>query len=291
MSAPIRRVLIANRGAIATRIQRTLKRLGVESVALYAEADHASRHVTQADAAVALGEALPRRPTRRRKGPRRREGHGADAIHPGYGFLSENPAFSAAVKRRVSRSWGRPPQIEAFGLKHEARRLAIEAEVPCFPAILASADEAVAEAERIGYRSPSSAGSGGIGMRIAEAPEALRDAWASVRASRRTASATAASSSSASSAKPVVEVQVFETARAGDRPRRPRLLLQRRNQKIVEEAPAPAYPTPFERPCTARPSASWNPSATAPRAPSSSSTTPSAGVYFLEVNAAQTSMA
>ena len=250
MPAPIRRVLIANRGAIATRIQRTLGRLGVASVAVYAEADHASRHVAQASAAVSLGEggASSTYLDMEKVLAAARE-TGADAIHPGYGFLSENAAFSRAVEAAGMVFLGPTgAQIEAFGLKHEARRLALEADVPMLPgtAVLDSLEEALREADRIGYpvMLKSSAGGGGIGMRIIDSSDALSDAWESV------AGLAASSFGDARlflerfvRAARHVEVQVF-----GDGAGRVVLLgdrdcsLQRRNQKIIEEAPAPALP-------------------------------------------------
>ncbi|MEE4301079.1 MAG: biotin carboxylase N-terminal domain-containing protein, partial [Pseudomonadales bacterium] len=250
MSEPIRRVLIANRGAIATRVQRTLKKLGVESVAVYAEADHASRHVADADAAVSLGEGAA---TATYLDAERilaaAKAHGAQAIHPGYGFLSENAAFSKAVEDAGLVFLGpTAAQIKAFGLKHEARRLATEAEVPLLPGtgVLASLDDAVAEAEQIGYpvMLKSSAGGGGIGMRVAADEAALRRAWDSV--------AGMAESSFGDSRLFLerfvtearhVEVQVFgdgagRVAILGDRD----CSMQRRNQKVIEEAPAPDLP-------------------------------------------------
>jgi urea carboxylase len=250
VSEPIRRVLIANRGAIATRVQRTLKKLGVESVAVYAEADHASRHVADADAAVSLGEgsATATYLDAGRILAAARE-TGAQAIHPGYGFLSENAAFARAVEDAGLVFLGpTAAQIEAFGLKHEARRLATEAEVPLLPGtgVLGSVDEAVAEASRIGYpvMLKSSAGGGGIGMRVAADEHALRRAWDSV--------AGMAESSFGDSRLFLerfvtearhVEVQVFGDGAGrvvilGDRD----CSMQRRNQKVIEEAPAPDLP-------------------------------------------------
>ena len=250
MPAPIRRVLIANRGAIATRIQRTLGGLGIESVAVYAEADHASRHVTQASAAVSLGEggASSTYLDMEKVLAAARE-TGADAIHPGYGFLSENAAFSRAVETAGMVFLGPTgAQIEAFGLKHEARRLALEADVPMLPGtnVLDSLEDALREADRIGYpvMLKSSAGGGGIGMRIIDSSDALSAAW-------ETVAGLAASSFGDARlflerfvrAARHVEVQVFGDGAGrvvilGDRD----CSLQRRNQKIIEEAPAPALP-------------------------------------------------
>ena len=250
MTTPIERVLIANRGAIATRIQRTLRRLGVGSVAVYAEADFASRHVADADLAVSLGDG-PATTTyldAARILDAARE-TGADAIHPGYGFLSENAAFAAAVEGAGLRFLGpTAAQIEAFGLKHEARRLALAAEVPLLPGtgVLASVDDAVAEATRIGWpvMLKSSAGGGGIGMRVAADEAALRGAWASVAAMAESSFGDARLFLERF-VQPArhVEVQVFGDGAGrvivlGDRD----CSMQRRNQKVIEEAPAPDIP-------------------------------------------------
>ncbi|MEE4360470.1 MAG: urea carboxylase [Pseudomonadales bacterium] len=250
MTDPIRRVLIANRGAIATRVQRTLRRMGIESVAVFAEADRASLHVAGADRAMSLGEGGARETYL--DAQRLLEVArccGADAIHPGYGFLSENAAFAAAVEDAGIRFLGpTAAQIEAFGLKHEARRLATEAAVPLLTGsgLLDSLDDALAVAERIGWpvMLKSSAGGGGIGMRACRTPDALRAAYEAVAAQ-------AASSFGDDrlflerfvEAARHVEVQVFGDGEGGvvvlgDRD----CSMQRRNQKIIEEAPAPALP-------------------------------------------------
>ena len=246
----IQRVLIANRGAIATRIQRTLSRMGIESVSVFAEADRASRHVANATQAFSLGAGgavdtylnvdllldIAQRAD-------------VDAIHPGYGFLSENPAFADAVERTRMRFLGpTAQQIEAFGLKHEARRLAAEAAVPLLSGsrLLESADDALAAADEIGWpvMLKSSAGGGGIGMRACRTSDDLRAAFDAVVAQ-------AASSFGddrlylerfVESARHV-EVQAFGDGEGtvvvlGDRD----CSMQRRNQKFIEEAPAPALP-------------------------------------------------
>ncbi len=246
----IQRVLIANRGAIATRVQRTLERMGIKSIAVFAEADRASRHVAQATEAYSLGAGgavdTYLNAERLLDIARRAE---ADAIHPGYGFLSENPAFAEAVEAAGLRFLGPTgPQIEAFGLKHEARRLAAEADVPLLTGspLLESIDEALAAAAEIGWpvMLKSSAGGGGIGMRACRTTEELRAAFDAVTAQ-------AASSFGDDrlylerfiDAARHVEVQAFGDGEGrvivlGDRD----CSMQRRNQKIIEEAPAPALP-------------------------------------------------
>ncbi len=127
------KVLIANRGAIACRIIRTLDRMGIASVAVYSEADRHAMHVTQAGEAVAIGPSARRRKLSqdRRHSRRRAATPAREAIHPGYGFLSENPDFAEACERAGIVFIGpTPAQMRAFGLKHKARELALQADVP-----------------------------------------------------------------------------------------------------------------------------------------------------------------
>ena len=250
MTTPIRRVLIANRGAIATRIQRTLKDMNIQSVSVFAEVDRASLHVANADYAVSLGDGgagdTYLNSAKLLEIAARFE---VDAIHPGYGFLSENSSFAEAVEAAGFLFLGpTPTQIEAFGLKHEARRLAQEADVPLLSGsgLLTSLDHALTTAESIGWpvMLKSSAGGGGIGMRACADADALRAAYEAV--------ANQAASSFGDSRLFVerfvesarhVEVQVFGDGRGGiailgDRD----CSMQRRNQKVIEEAPAPTLP-------------------------------------------------
>lgn len=247
----IKRVLIANRGAIAVRILRTLRARGMESVAVYAEADYASAHVDLADRAVSLGdgtladtylngEALLAIALQEK----------ADAIHPGYGFLSENPAFAEAVEAAGLIFLGpTPAQINAFGLKHEARGLAESAGVPLLPGsgVLNDVEEALQFAEGTGYPVilKSSAGGGGIGMLRCERADALARAFASVAQQAQTnfGDARLFVERFVDAARHV-EVQILGNGRGdvvvlGDRD----CSLQRRNQKIIEEAPAPGLPS------------------------------------------------
>ena len=180
------KVLIANRGAIACRIIRTLKKLGVKSVAVYSEADLASLHVAQADEAVCIGRAPAAESYLR--GDRILEvahASGAQAIHPGYGFLSENADFAAACERRGIIFIGpTAEQMRAFGLKHRARELARQNGVPLLPGsgLLSDIEQTRAEARRIGYpvMLKSTAGGGGIGMRLIRGEGELVQAYASV---------------------------------------------------------------------------------------------------------------
>src|SRR6185369_490476 len=179
-------VLVANRGAIATRIIRTLKRMGLRSVAIYSEADEGSLHVSEADEAVCVGPARPAdsylnieaildaaRKT------------GAGAIHPGYGFLAENVEFAEACSAAGIIFVGpTPDNIRTFGLKHSARSLAAAHGVPLAPGtdLLRDESQAVTAAREIGFPVilKATAGGGGIGMRVCEDEEAVRDGFASV---------------------------------------------------------------------------------------------------------------
>ena len=139
------KVLIANRGAIAVRVERTLKKMGVKSVAVYSKADRDSLHVTNADESICLGEG-PAKDTYLNIGKiiEAAVSTGASAIHPGYGFLSENTEFAEECEKRGIRFIGPDPkQIRLFGLKHSAREIAVSAGVPLLPGtgLLGSAAE------------------------------------------------------------------------------------------------------------------------------------------------------
>ncbi|MDP1687548.1 biotin carboxylase N-terminal domain-containing protein, partial [Hydrogenophaga sp.] len=165
------KVLIANRGAIACRIIRTLKTLGVQSVAVYSEADAQARHVREADEAYLLGPAPAAESyLRADRILQIAKDCGAQAIHPGYGFLSENPAFAEACEAAGIAFIGpAPDQMRAFGLKHTARDLAEQRGVPLLPGsgLLTDLAQAQSEAARVGFpvMLKSTAGGGGIGMR------------------------------------------------------------------------------------------------------------------------------
>ena len=163
------KVLIANRGAISCRIQRTLKKMGIQSVAVYSKADADSLHVRYADESVCLGDSLASETYLNiDKVIAAAKQTGAQAIHPGYGFLSENLEFAAACDAAGIVFIGPDAaQISAFGLKHTARQLAEDSKVPLLPGsgLLADVDEALVLAEQIGYpvMLKSTAGGGGIG--------------------------------------------------------------------------------------------------------------------------------
>src|SRR5271170_4799463 len=167
-----RKVLIANRGEIACRIIRTLRRMGVASVAVYSDADRHALHVLQADEALHLGPAPPAESyLREDKLIAAARDCGAEAIHPGYGFLSESPAFAEACEAADLAFVGpTPAQIRDFGLKHTSRDIAARAGLPLLPGseLLTGIEEARREALRVGYpvMLKSSAGGGGIGMQL-----------------------------------------------------------------------------------------------------------------------------
>lgn len=243
----IRRVLVANRGEIACRIIRSVHALGLEAVSVYSDADASSPHVLQADHAVRIGTA----PAADSYLSTTRIidaaiATNADAIHPGYGFLSEDPDFVARLDE-LDIAWCGPTakQIATFGRKDAARAIAAECGVPLLPGtdVLADVDDALAAAEAIGYPVivKSTAGGGGIGMAICDTPADLRDAFARVThlSQANFGSAAVFLERYLASARHV-EVQVFGDGQGtvltlGERD----CSLQRRNQKVLEESPAP----------------------------------------------------
>jgi len=181
-----RKVLIANRGAIACRVIRTLRKVGVASVAVYSEADRHSLHVDQADEAVCIGP--PPAAQSYLSIPsilKAAKETGAEAIHPGYGFLSENAKFAeACAENGIVFIGPTPQQMRDFGLKHSAREIAAKNGVPMLPGtgVLRDVDAALEAAEAVGYPTmlKSTAGGGGIGMRLCSSPDELRDAYEAV---------------------------------------------------------------------------------------------------------------
>jgi len=245
-----RRVLIANRGEIACRIIRTLRRLGVGPVAVYSEVDAHAPHVRLADAAELLGAA----PVKESYLDAERVvaaalKHGAEAVHPGYGLLSENADFAEACERAGLVFIGpTPDQLRRFGLKHEARALAVAAGVPLLPGsgLLADLAHARAEADRVGYpvMLKSSAGGGGIGMQRCRDRAELEAAFPVVeRLSRSNFRDGGLFVERWVEAARHVEVQLFGDGQGrvvalGERD----CSVQRRNQKVIEETPAPDLP-------------------------------------------------
>ncbi|MBM1143589.1 urea carboxylase [Alcanivorax sp. ZXX171] len=245
-----KKVLIANRGAIATRIIRTLRALGVTSVAVYAEADADSRHVALADEALSLGDGNAAHTyLDQDKLFALMAEHGIDAVHPGYGFLSENPDFVERCEANGIAFIGpTAAQMRDFGLKHTARQLAEDSQVPLLPGTglledLAAARRAAAD---IGYpvMLKSTAGGGGIGMQICADPATLEKAWDTVRR----LSANNFSNDGVFLEKYIqrarhIEVQVFGDGQGGALALGERdCSAQRRHQKVLEETPAPDLP-------------------------------------------------
>lgn len=245
-----RKILVANRGAIAVRLERTLRKMGIVSVAVYTQADQDSLHVDYADEAILIGD-----------GPVKESYLNADlilktaietgteAIHPGYGFLSENADFARACRDHGIVFIGpTPEQIEMFGLKHSAREIAERAGVPMLPgtALITWIEEALKQAAEIGYPVilKSTAGGGGIGMRVCADESALRTAYDAVRHLAETNFKNGGIFLEKYIPKARhVEVQIFgnrfgEVVALGERD----CSIQRRNQKVIEESPAPNLP-------------------------------------------------
>lgn len=247
-------LLIANRGAIACRILRTLRAMNIRGVAVYSEADLSSLHIREADEALSLGEG-PAANTYlvSEKIIAAARASGAQAIHPGYGFLSENAAFAEACEAAGIAFVGpTPEQLRLFGLKHTARALAKAHGVPMLEGtgLLANVDEAVHAAAVVGYpvMLKSTAGGGGIGMRVCYHAEELRDAFdAVVRLGKNNFSDAGVFIEKYIERARHLEVQLFgdgkgEVIALGVRD----CSVQRRNQKVLEETPAPNLPDGME---------------------------------------------
>ncbi|MFN8640210.1 MAG: urea carboxylase [Candidatus Binatia bacterium] len=243
-------VLVANRGAIACRVFRTLKRMGIRCAAVYSDADRHARHVAMADVAVPIGPppaAQSYLDVERIVAACRASG--AEAVHPGYGFLSENAAFAERLAAEGIRFIGpRPEHLREFGLKHTARAAAEACGVPLLPGtgLLADVATAAREAARIGYpvMIKSTAGGGGIGLQRCDAPDQLAGLFESVRRTSRSnfADGGVYVEKLVERARHI-EVQLFGDGRGGVLALGERdCSLQRRNQKVVEETPAPHLP-------------------------------------------------
>ncbi|MGX1487981.1 urea carboxylase [Streptomyces tendae] len=243
-------LLVANRGEIAARVIRTARTLGLRTVAVYSDADRGTEHVRIADEAVRLGPAPAKESYLDADLVlKAAKDTGAGAIHPGYGFLSEDAAFARrCADAGIVFVGPTPEQLELFGTKHTARAAAEAAGVPLAPGtgLLPDVTAALAAADGIGYpvMLKATGGGGGIGMQACHDAAQLADAW------ERVQRVAAASFSSAGvflerlvERARHVEVQVFGDGRGrvvtlGDRD----CSLQRRNQKVLEEAPAPGLP-------------------------------------------------
>lgn len=245
----LRKILIANRGEIACRIIATARRMGIGTVAVYSDADAQARHVQMANEAIHIGP------------PPAYESYlcsdkivkaalktGAEAIHPGYGFLSENPDFADAVQASGLIFVGPPAgAIRAMGLKDAAKQLMEKAGVPIVPGYHGDnqgADHLAAEAERVGYPVliKARAGGGGKGMRLIQSPD---DFSAALEGARREAQASFGDPACLIE-KYIEKPRHIEVQILGDRHGNIVHLferdcsLQRRHQKVIEEAPAPS---------------------------------------------------
>ncbi|WP_460451193.1 acetyl-CoA carboxylase biotin carboxylase subunit [Alsobacter sp. SYSU BS001988] len=247
-----RSVLIANRGEIALRIQRACRTLGLRTIAAYSEADRDAPHVRFADAAVCIGPAQAARSYLDAAAILlAAKATGAEAIHPGYGFLSENADFADAVAAAGLAFIGPSAAcIRIMGDKVAAKRAMIEAGVPCVPgpdsALPDDPDAIRAAADSIGYPVilKAAGGGGGRGMRVVERESALMDALALTREEARRAFNNPQIYVEKLLGRPRhVEIQVIADAQGhaiwlGSRD----CSLQRRHQKVLEEAPAPGLP-------------------------------------------------
>ena len=243
-------VLIANRGEIAVRIARTLKKMGIKSVAVYSDADSNAMHVKVADVALNIGGAAPADSYLRFDAIiQAGKDSGAEAIIPGYGFLSENAAFCEACEAAGLVFVGpTAQQMRDFGLKHAAREIAGRANVPLTPGsgLLPDLASARVEAARIGYpvMLKSTAGGGGIGLTRCADEAALDAAFESVqRLGKNFFSDSGVFVECYIDDARHVEVQIFGDGRGtvaaiGERD----CSIQRRNQKVIEETPAPNLP-------------------------------------------------
>jgi propionyl-CoA carboxylase alpha subunit len=242
------KILIANRGEIACRVIRTAQRMGIATVAVYSDADAAAKHVRMADEAVRIGPAPSSESYL--KIDRIVEAcrtSGADAVHPGYGFLSENQAFATALAEAGVVFVGPGPSaIAAMGDKIESKRLARAAGVTTVPGhldIVPDAEHAVRIARDIGYpvMIKASAGGGGKGMRIAASDEEARDGFRAAAGEARSSFADDRIFIEKYVEKPRhIEIQVLGDAHGnivylGER----ECSIQRRHQKVIEEAPSP----------------------------------------------------
>ena len=254
------KVLVANRGEIALRVVRACQELGIPAVAVYSDADETALHVRHADESVNIGPpAAGKSYLNVERIVEAAKETGADAIHPGYGFLAENAAFARAVTDAGIKFIGPSAEaIDKLGDKSAARRLAQEADVPIVPGSenVSSADEAVATAEEIGYpvMIKAAAGGGGRGIRVAENEEELRE---SVQAARREAQSAFGDGTlyleKFLAGPRHVEVQVMADGEGNAIHLYEReCSMQRRRQKVLEESPSPGISQEIrERMCEA----------------------------------------
>jgi acetyl-CoA carboxylase biotin carboxylase subunit len=251
-----RKILVANRGEIAVRVIRTCREMGIATVAVYSEADRDSLHVRLADEAICIGP--PPAPESYLNVPRiisAAEVTGADAIHPGYGFLSENADFSEVCEScRITFIGPSAEQIRAMGDKANARRTMSEAGVPITPGTegpVRSVEEALEEADRIGFPIivKAVAGGGGKGMRVATSAGEFADLFRMARTEAEAAFGNGAVYLERYLPRPRhIEMQVLgdrygNVVHLGERD----CSVQRRHQKLIEETPSPAVTPELRR--------------------------------------------
>ena len=247
-SALFDKILVANRGEIACRVIRTARRMGIGTVAVYSEADRGALHVEQADEAVCIGGAAPAESYLRIEAiVDACRASGAQAVHPGYGFLSENRAFCEALAEAGVAFIGPPPgAIEAMGDKITSKRIAQEAGVSTIPGhagVVPDVDEAVRIAREVGYpvMLKASAGGGGKGMRIARNDAECREGFERAGSEARSSFGDDRLFIERFIEEPRhIEIQVLadrhgNTLYLGER----ECSIQRRHQKVIEEAPSP----------------------------------------------------
>ena len=244
----IKKILIANRGEIACRVIKTARKMGIKTVAVYSDADKNALHVSMADEAVHLGPpAVNESYLVMDKIIDAIENTGADAVHPGYGFLSENPEFAKRLaKKKITFIGPNPHAIVSMGDKITSKKLAQDAGVSCVPGhmgLIVDADEAVKISNEIGYpvMIKASAGGGGKGMRIAYNDEEAREGFQS----SKNEAANSFGDDRIFIEKFVEEPRHIEIQVLGDKHGNVIYLgerecsIQRRNQKVIEEAPSP----------------------------------------------------
>src|SRR6188508_3167745 len=242
------KLLIANRGEIACRIMRTARRLGIKTVAVYSDADRDALHVDMADEVVPIGPAQAAQSYLDiDKIVAAARNTGSEAVHPGYGFLSENPAFAQALDDAGIVFVGpNVKAIEAMGDKIESKKLAAKAKVSTVPGhlgVIKDAKEAAKIAEEIGYpvMIKASAGGGGKGMRIAYSRKEVEEGFTSSKSEARSSFGDDRVFIEKYVEEPRhIEIQVLgdkhgNVIHLGER----ECSIQRRNQKVIEEAPSP----------------------------------------------------
>ncbi|MFA6030393.1 MAG: acetyl-CoA carboxylase biotin carboxylase subunit [Elusimicrobiota bacterium] len=240
------KVLVANRGEIAVRVFRACKELGLRTVAVYSEADRESRHIALADEAVCIGPGPSRESYLRvDRILAAAEQTGAQAVHPGYGFLSENAAFAKACRDRGLTFIGPPPEsIHALGNKIEAKRLAEKAGVPVVPGAFGGLKELSAAAARVGFpvMVKAAAGGGGKGLRFVREPGALETEIEKAGSEAKANFGDGTLYLEKFVEKPRhVEIQLCADVHGGAVACVERdCTVQRRHQKLIEESPSPA---------------------------------------------------